>query len=67
MVVCRRRQSNRDCQRQVSFAQTGFALVHRGGSTHEIRNAGKTLLKTLNIYVPPAYTSDGEELPRGRS
>lgn len=33
---------------------------------HEIRNTGRAPLKTLNIYVPPAYTKDGEELRRGR-
>jgi len=27
--------------------------------------AGRTLVKTVNLYVPPAYRSDGEELPRG--
>ena len=24
------------------------------GDEHEIRNTGRTLLRTLNIYVPPA-------------
>jgi len=24
------------------------------------------LLQTLNVYVPPAYTRRGDELPRGR-
>jgi mannose-6-phosphate isomerase-like protein (cupin superfamily) len=33
---------------------------------HEIRNTGKADLRTLSFYVPPAYRSDGEELPRGR-
>jgi hypothetical protein len=33
---------------------------------HEIRNTGRTLLRTLNIYVPPAYTAKGDPLPRGR-
>ena len=37
------------------------------GTTHEIRNTGRTPLETLNVYVPPAYRSDGNELPRGRS
>jgi mannose-6-phosphate isomerase-like protein (cupin superfamily) len=36
------------------------------GDTHEIRNTGRTPLETVNVYVPPAYRSDGEELPRGR-
>jgi mannose-6-phosphate isomerase-like protein (cupin superfamily) len=33
---------------------------------HEIRNTGRTLLRTLNVYVPPAYTKSGNLLPRGR-
>ena len=40
-------------------------LIERG-TLHEIRNTGRTPLKTLNVYVPPAYDSEGEELPRGR-
>lgn len=56
---------------------TGLALVNRRryalkrgtlmliehGDRHEIRNTGRTLLRTLNFYVPPAYDKDGEELP----
>ena len=41
-------------------------LVERG-TTHQITNTGRTALKTLNFYVPPAYTKGGNELPRGRS
>jgi mannose-6-phosphate isomerase-like protein (cupin superfamily) len=43
-----------------------LVLIERG-DTHEIRNSGRSPLRTLNVYVPPAYTSDGDELPRGRS
>ena len=43
-----------------------LVLIERG-TTHEIRNTGRTPLKTLNLYVPPAYRADGNELPRGRS
>lgn len=43
-----------------------IVLIERG-TTHEIRNTGRAPLKTLNIYVPPAYRADGDELPRGRS
>lgn len=43
-----------------------LVLINRG-TTHEIRNTGRTPLKTLNVYLPPAYRSDGSELPRGRS
>ena len=40
-------------------------LIEKGGE-HEITNTGRTLLRTLNFYVPPAYDASGEELPRGR-
>jgi mannose-6-phosphate isomerase-like protein (cupin superfamily) len=42
-------------------------LLIEKGTSHEIRNTGRTPLKTLNVYVPPAYTKKGDELPRGRS
>ena len=44
----------------------GTLLLIQRGDTHEIRNTGRGPLRTLNIYVPPAYTSDGDELPAGR-
>jgi mannose-6-phosphate isomerase-like protein (cupin superfamily) len=40
-------------------------LIERG-DTHEIRNTGRQPLRTLNVYVPPAYTKGGDPLPRGR-
>ena len=45
---------------------TGSLVLIERGDTHEIRNSGRTPLKTLNFYVPPAYSSSGDELPRGR-
>jgi mannose-6-phosphate isomerase-like protein (cupin superfamily) len=33
------------------------------GERHEIRNAGRSPLKTLNLYSPPGYTKAGNELP----
>jgi mannose-6-phosphate isomerase-like protein (cupin superfamily) len=47
--------------------RAGSLVLIERGTTHEIRNIGRTLLKALNVYVPPAYRSDGNELPRGRS
>lgn len=47
------------------LAEGSLMLIERGDK-HEIRNTGEELLRTLNFYVPPAYNSDGEELPRGR-
>jgi mannose-6-phosphate isomerase-like protein (cupin superfamily) len=44
----------------------GVLVLIERGDTHEIRNTGKKPLRTLSIYVPPAYTKSGDELPRGR-
>ena len=46
--------------------KAGSLLLIEHGDQHEIRNTGRELLKTLNIYQPPAYTADGEELPRAK-
>lgn len=35
-----------------------LVLIERG-DTHEIRNTGRTPLRTLNFYVPPAYSAGG--------
>jgi mannose-6-phosphate isomerase-like protein (cupin superfamily) len=45
----------------------GTLLLIERRANHEIRNTGSTPLKTLNLYVPPAYTSAGDPLPRGRA
>lgn len=47
------------------LAEGSLLLIARG-DRHEIRNTGRAPLKTLNLYTPPAYRSDGEPLPRGR-
>jgi mannose-6-phosphate isomerase-like protein (cupin superfamily) len=46
--------------------RAGTLLFIEHGEQHKIRNNGRTLLKTLNLYVPPAYTKAGDELPRAR-
>jgi mannose-6-phosphate isomerase-like protein (cupin superfamily) len=46
--------------------QAGTLLLIEHGDRHEIRNNGRTALKTLNFYVPPAYTQSGDELPRAK-
>jgi mannose-6-phosphate isomerase-like protein (cupin superfamily) len=56
-TVGRRRQALR----------AGTLLLIERGITHEIRNTGRTPLKTLNLYVPPAYTTSSVPLPRGRA
>ncbi|OWK35295.1 cupin domain-containing protein [Fimbriiglobus ruber] len=49
---------------RVELRDGTLVLIPRGDQ-HEIRNTGDTPLKTLNLYVPPAYTDAGEELPAG--
>jgi len=44
----------------------GSLIFIERGERHEIRNSGRTLLRTLNFYVPPAYGKRGRELPRGK-
>jgi mannose-6-phosphate isomerase-like protein (cupin superfamily) len=46
--------------------RVGTLLLIEHGDLHEVRNSGRTALKTLNFYVPPAYTRSGDELPRAK-
>lgn len=46
---------------RVELREGTLVLIQRG-EAHEIRNTGDTPLKTLNVYVPPGYTKDGDEL-----
>ena len=46
--------------------KAGTLLLIEKGDEHEIRNDGRGLLRTLNVYVPPAYGKGGDELPRGK-
>ena len=44
----------------------GSLLLIERGERHEIRATGRTPLKMVNFYAPPAYTADGDERPAGR-
>lgn len=46
--------------------KAGTLVLIEAGDTHEIRNTGRGLLKTVNVYLPPAYDTAGEELPAGK-
>jgi mannose-6-phosphate isomerase-like protein (cupin superfamily) len=46
--------------------RAGTLVLIERGDKHEIRNTGRGPLKTLNVYVPPAYTPAGNERPAGR-
>lgn len=50
---------------RVPLAAGTLLLIGRG-VRHEVRNTGRRPLRTLNLYVPPAYDRAGNELPRGR-
>ncbi|MDP8985769.1 MAG: cupin domain-containing protein [Pseudomonadota bacterium] len=45
----------------------GLLLLIEQGEQHKIRNTGKVLLKTLNLYSSPGYTPGGDELPAAES
>jgi mannose-6-phosphate isomerase-like protein (cupin superfamily) len=47
--------------------RAGTLILIERGDTHQIRNSGRGKLRTLNVYVPPAYRKNGDPLPRGRS
>ncbi len=50
--------------RRIALSSGAMVLIE-AGDTHEIRNTGRSLLKTVSLYVPPAYDDKGEALPRG--
>lgn len=52
--------------REVKLRAGTLLLIERR-ERHEIRNTGRSLLKTVSIYLPPAYDADGEERPVGRN
>ena len=44
----------------------GTLIFIPSGERHEIKATGRSPLRTLNFYAPPAYSKSGEPLPRGR-
>jgi mannose-6-phosphate isomerase-like protein (cupin superfamily) len=46
--------------------KAGTLLLIERNDRHEIKNTGHTALRTLNFYVPPAYSKSGEPLRRAR-
>jgi mannose-6-phosphate isomerase-like protein (cupin superfamily) len=51
--------------RRYSLREGTLLLIERD-DRHEIRNTGRTLLRTLNFYVPPAYDPEGDPNRRAR-
>ena len=48
------------------FLRRGTILRIQRRDVHEVKNTGRAALKTINVYVPPAYTRRGDELPRAK-
>ena len=46
--------------------KVGDLLLIEKNDQHEIRNTGRTLLRTLNFYTPPAYQKSGNPNRRGK-
>ena len=49
-----------------TILKTGMMVLIEAGDRHEIRNTGRSLLKMVSVYVPPAYRDEETELPAGR-
>lgn len=54
--------SKRGRRRQVKLKRGSLLVIERG-ERHLIRNTGRRLLSTINFYVPPAYSKQGNLLP----
>jgi mannose-6-phosphate isomerase-like protein (cupin superfamily) len=55
----------RIAKRTVRLRPGALVLIERR-EPHVIRAGKRGRLVTVNVYVPPAYGSDGEPLPRRR-
>jgi mannose-6-phosphate isomerase-like protein (cupin superfamily) len=47
--------------------RSGSLLLIERKDEHEITATGRVPLRTLNVYVPPAYTKSGEEREAAKS
>ena len=48
-----------------TILKSGKIVLIEAGDRHEIRNTGRSLLKTVSVYTPPAYRDEETELPAG--
>lgn len=46
--------------------RAGSLLLIKRGEPHEIHNTGRRVLRTVNVYVPPAYRPSGQPLLSGK-
>jgi mannose-6-phosphate isomerase-like protein (cupin superfamily) len=57
---------SRGGQRRQVKLQPGSLLVVERDERHLIRNTGRKVLSTVNLYVPPAYSKKGDVLPAAK-
>jgi mannose-6-phosphate isomerase-like protein (cupin superfamily) len=43
----------------------GVIMLIERGDIHELRATGRSALKTINVYVPPAFEDSETPLPAG--
>ncbi len=43
--------------RRVALRENSLLVIERG-ELHQIKNTGRKVLRTVNLYVPPAYEKD---------
>ena len=46
--------------------RAGTLLLIERGERHALRNTGRTLLKTVNFYSPPAFDGEGDPVGPGK-
>jgi mannose-6-phosphate isomerase-like protein (cupin superfamily) len=47
--------------REVRLVESSLLIIERG-ELHQIKNTGRKTLRTINVYLPPAYDSQGQPL-----
>jgi mannose-6-phosphate isomerase-like protein (cupin superfamily) len=53
-------------RRTVKLAAGSLLLIAKR-ERHQIKNTGSQPLRTINLYVPPAYGPDGKPLPSAKA
>jgi mannose-6-phosphate isomerase-like protein (cupin superfamily) len=43
--------------RRVALRENSLLVIERG-ELHQIKNTGRQALRTINVYIPPAYEKD---------
>ena len=58
--------AKRGARTRTTKVKAGGVVLIEKAEHHQIRNTGKTPLRTINLYVPPAYDADGEVISNAR-